>query len=994
MSRTRGGAAILALATVLALLAVAAFWRLVAGDHFPASEDAAGHVYKSTVLIESLQRGQGVPVVFPGWYAGSEAFRYWPHLPYVLLALPLWLDPADPGLAVLVLIGAGLIAAGAGMLLWRRALGWPLTVLGVVLAALLADPLRVAFAEGNLPRVVAHAFFLPELAAAIAVARADRWHSWRPRAAALVAIAAVTVLCHAMMAAAAGAAIMLVLGIGWLAGRWSLPRTIAVGGLIGLGTALSGWWLVPSLSGGIAGTSSEAVLRGLLHYGLDRGFAAFAATDLPSSAGRASFYVGLALVLAAVAAVVHLGRRGSGWPFLAAGALLVAATLDPFALLYLRLPFANLLWPIRLQSLGQVLLLLGVLHAAADVFRPVSTGATAALGRARLARYARPAAAGLLGLIALDSAASLSLVSAQAVPMAEIAVGRQLDAASGWREATLDQSRLGSPPTLLWRDREQLYGWGIQGARNLVELVDLNEAIERGQPPSVLSQLDWWGVDDAILDRSDPVLEAALAAHGFRLRSDDGGLRHWARDGAPRALLLDPAAILGVGRNARVWTARFPQVLRPASEFVDDLTLDELRRYPTVVLAGPRWHDRARAEALIRDYAGGGGRVVVELADTPVERADRTNRFLGARAERIAYPAGGVSVQTDQGATALAPFDPAEGPWLATRYAGAIRTIGTVLLPDGSAAVVLASAGDSDRIVFVGLNLAYHGRLTADLGADALMERYGGLTAGREPAAGTIPLRGYRTDGDGYRFDLTLDQARRVVVPIARQERMTAWVDGEARPVGSLDDAVVLDLPAGPHTVRLDVAPGGNRVLGFALSGAALLALVGLLPAGPLLRRRANAPQRGSLSPGGARPIQARGGWCIAVQELQRTDRLAVTTHPSAGMAAAVADPAGTPRAAGDGPFAVVLAEVRNDGGALAVWDPQVVALVDARGRPFRLADAETAALATTVGALPPGASATPGVALLTALVYVVPGASRRIELVAAEDIARDDPRR
>lgn len=964
----------------LTLLAIRAFALLLTGPHFPASEDAAGHLYKSTMLIESLQSGHGVPVLFPGWYAGSEAFRYWPHLPYFLLAIPLALAPADPDLAVIAVIAGGLLAGGSGVLLWRRQLGWPLTIFGAVGAALLADPLRVAFAEGNLPRVVAHALFLPELALALAVARADRWHPWPRPALALVAIAMVSLLSHAMMAAAAGAAIMLVLIAGNLTRRWSWRRTLAVAGLIGLGTALAGWWLVPSLGGGITGTSSEAVRRGLFHFDIGKSFDALATTDIRTSEGRADLYVGVALVVAAIAALAHGGRRGLGWPYLAAGLVLVLLVVDPFALLYIQLPLANLLWPIRLQSVGQVLILLGLLHAAAEVLRPGQPATAPAPKDPRRAaarggaawrapasmpggrrQVARIVAVGLLCLFALDTAGNLALVAGRATPVAQLGVRDRLGATQGWREATLDLSRLGSSPTLLWRDREQLFGWGIQGARNIIEIVDLNETLERGLTASVLSRLDWWGVDDAVLDREDAQLEAALAGHGFALRGVDGSLRHWGRDGGPRALTLGQGVAIGTGKNIRAWTPRFPQIVRAETEFVDDLRLEDLRRYATLVLAWPQWRDRARAETVVRDYVAGGGRVVVELAANRAERADGTDRFLGVQASRVTFPGGGITIDGASD-TPLLPFDPNEGPWLATRYAGEIVPSGIVRAAGEEPAVVLGTWGQSDRVTFIGLNLAFHALLTGDPAADRLLERSGGLDRRLLPVASTVPISDYTVSGATYRFTIDNDRAQRLVIPIARHERMTGWLDGTVIRIGALNDAVVLDVPAGRHDVRLAIDEGGNRVLGYGISLAALAATAGVI----VIARRPVARRK---------EIRSRG-WLITLKETQRVEEIAV----------------GSEAEADDGPFVVVLAEVTNLGKIARPFDPTVVVLVGRHGRPFVLARAETDVLAAALGQLRPGHDAEPEVTQLASLVYSVPRVvAEDFELIAERDAARSE---
>ena len=956
MRRHAAGAILVLTALALAALTLRAFALMLEGPHFPWSEDAAGHVYKSVILIESLQAGHGIPILFPGWYAGSEAFRYWPHLPYVLLALPLALAPSDPGLAVIVIIAAGLAASGAGILLWRRRLGWPLAILGTVLAALLADPVRVAFAEGNLPRVVTHALFLPELALALAVARADRWHPWPRPALALIFVAMLSVLCHAMMATAAGAAIVLVLLAGNLTKRWPWRRTLAVAGLIGIGTALAGWWLAPSLGGGIAGTSSEAVRRGLFHFDPREAADGILAPFIRSGGDRADFHVGIALMVAAIGALLYGGRRGSGFPYLAAGLALVLVVFDPLAFLYIKLPFGNLLWPIRLQSVGQVLVLLGLLHTAADVLRGQ------AAPRPSRHSLARAGAVALLCLLALETAGTLSLVAGREVPAEQLAVRDRLAATRGWREATLDLSRLSSPPTLLWRDREQLFGWGIQGARNITEIVDLNEALERDLTRSVLSRLDWWGVDDAVLDREDSEIEAALAGHGFTLRGTDGTLRHWGREGGPRALALGPAVAIGSGRNIRAWTPRFPQIVRAESEFVDDLRLEDLRRYATLVLAWPQWRDRARAETLVREYVAGGGRVVVELSANRAERADGTDRFLGVQASRVTFPGGGLTIDGAGGGTTLLPFDPNEGPWLATRYAGEIVPSGVVRAAGEEPAVVLGAWRHSDRVTFVGLNLAFHALLTDDPVADRLLERSGGLDRSVLPIASTVPISGYTVSGATYRFAITSDRAQRLVVPIARHERMTGWLDGDVIRVGALNDAVVLDLPAGRHEVRLEAAEGGNRLLGYSISLAALAATAGVV--------------RVARRPVGRRKAIQSHSWLIAPTETQRVDQV----------------PVGPDAATGDGPFVVVLAEVTNLGKIARPFDPGVVVLVGRHGRPFGLAMAETDALAATLGQLRPGADAAPGMPTLTSLVYRVPlVVAEDFELIAARDAARSE---
>jgi hypothetical protein len=455
-----------------------------------------------------------------------------------------------------------------------------------------------------------------------------------------------------------------------------------------------------------------------------------------------------------------------------------------------------------------------------------------------LAGQGRQIRAGLcaLALVAADALPGLAIVRGGVAPAEQGAIAAQLAAGTGWREATLDLSRLGSSPTFLWRGREQLFGWAYQSATIAPGLADLNEALEQGRPAYLADRLDWWGIDDVVLDRPDPDLAGALAAHGFAPRGDAGQLRHWGRVGGPRAILLDHPA-LGIGQGARVWAARFPQVVHGESDRIDDYTLNQLRRFDRVVLSRPQWRDRGAAEALIRAYADAGGQVVIDLTGAPDDPFARTPRFLGVYGERLPFAGAGQTLDDLSGdrdvPRQLLPFDPQ--PWSALVYAGLDQVTVATTYADESAAVAGRVAVGAGQITFIGLNLPYHLLLTGDPVAADLLARQTGLMPDRGVVGGSVPLEGYRADGSGYRFTLTLDWDGRVVLPIARQDRMTVTVDGQTTRVTPLDDTVTLELPAGRHAIAIAVAPGGNKPLGLVVTA------LGIVASGLLLRRRPSA---------------------------------------------------------------------------------------------------------------------------------------------------------
>ena len=166
----------------------------------------------------------------------------------------------------------------------------------------------------------------------------------------------------------------------------------------------------------------------------------------------------------------------------------------------------------------------------------------------------------------------------------------------------------------------------------------------------------------------------------------------------------------------------------------------------------------------------------------------------------------------------------------------------------------------------------------------------------------------------------------------------------------------------GRHEVRLEVDEGGNRVLGYGISLAALAATIGVIVVArrPVARRTA---------------IRSHG-WLVALRETQRVDEIAVPSNVTAAS----------------GPFVVALVEVTNLGKIPRPFDPGIVTLVGRHGRPFEIATAETDSLASALGQLRPGADAPPAVPTLASLVYRVPlVVAEDFELIAERDAARSD---
>ena len=214
---------------------------------YPWGSDTLGHVFRFEYFENALKNGVLYPDFFPDWYLGLQLQRYYPPLPYYLLIILKFLS-GDAILAVNLLITLAALAGGLSVLLFQRWLPWPLAVAGGLLTMALPDHLRVAFSEGNLPRVLANAC-LPILI--YLLIRVLESGPERLRILGMAVLMGIIVLCHPMMAAIFAVVCGVLTLASWLARFTDFNTSIHSLGAVAIGLLLPAWWLFPSLTGGI-----------------------------------------------------------------------------------------------------------------------------------------------------------------------------------------------------------------------------------------------------------------------------------------------------------------------------------------------------------------------------------------------------------------------------------------------------------------------------------------------------------------------------------------------------------------------------------------------------------------------------------------------------------------------------------------------------------------------------------------------------------------------
>ena len=179
---------------------------------YPWASDTLGHMLKVDYLGENLTQGIFNPRLLPDWYMGMQFMRYYPPLPYFLIAGLQFVFPASFAAANWFIMLCAL-AGGLSWLLFRRWIGLLPTIAGGILFLYLPDNLRVALAEGNLPRVLAVAL-LPVMVYLLLRSIGESGTIWHRSGLALCFMA--LVLSHAMMPAIYAVCCGLIIALIWL----------------------------------------------------------------------------------------------------------------------------------------------------------------------------------------------------------------------------------------------------------------------------------------------------------------------------------------------------------------------------------------------------------------------------------------------------------------------------------------------------------------------------------------------------------------------------------------------------------------------------------------------------------------------------------------------------------------------------------------------------------------------------------------------------------
>ncbi len=260
------------------------------------------------------------------------------------------------------------------------------------------------------------------------------------------------------------------------------------------------------------------------------------------------------------------------------------------------------------------------------------------------------------------------------------------------------------------------------------------------------------------------------------------------------------------------------------STFIDDYDLDFLKHFDSLVLYGFGYHNKKKAEALIKEYAKGGGKVIIDFqgivkggledlpyflgvtgiprkitSDLPLEKNDDSTNYVPAKLE---IP-NDIQDMTGQGVYVEKPFK----EWGFMSYMGL----------DGSVLKMNENGEETDlfgykeiegnKIWFIGGNLYYHAFLTHNEQEIGLMKglvyNTNVVTSQNSPTI-TFSNQILEPESKKFFYTATAEKSTPVLISYTYSPYWKAYLDGQEIKIYRVENLMALDLPAGTHQVEMN----------------------------------------------------------------------------------------------------------------------------------------------------------------------------------------------
>lgn len=709
--------------------------------------DSMYHVYRGDWVYNEVSSGNLWPLYNPLWYNGVELMRYWPPVAAYLMAFCRWIASLIPQFSDTGAVFGG-FAVYCGFIYFIGALSWGIVglrknrkVLGAIIGALwffMPTGMDVLFRDGNLPRSLIMAVFPLAFLFVNEYLKHGRKKDFIGTAVTICFLNC----CHVGYTGMIAIALLIYFGVYRLccyAGSARLEKgkhkDLDLIVAIICGFLISGIILYPSLNGGLVSNSANTDQTARTF------FQSIFITLNPADKFGDVFnhiYFGLATFLVALFGIVGSKRRAR--PGFITAVIIVLLTTETASPIVRSLPGGQLMWMTRFLQIASAMVLFSILEW--DSLK-------------------KPFVVILTTVLVFDCLTTLSMMRATEgyvrtedyfTEMEGYSLLDEAKSSTKNRIAVMDNGRAIINSVFFLTDYEggvqQIFGSGWEAASTSKQIASVNEAFDYGYYYFMFDRLVEMGSDTVLVKKDAPEkypyneneAEKAAAAAGYEKIYDEGFYSVFSLKGVTGAYgTVSKYSGIAIGDGAYYITMMSPSIEEAPLAYVDDYTVEELSKYPVIILDGFKYHDVDKAEEIIRQVSGNGSKVFILADDMPVNRKSNTYRFMGVESQSIEFDNGFPTLYTDKLGTFETSLFPDEYRKWSTVYMNGLTKV------EGWAEVLgeklpFYGKGENDNIIFVGFNLTYYCSITKDKNLSILLSEISNMSTEALPERKIVPI--------------------------------------------------------------------------------------------------------------------------------------------------------------------------------------------------------------------------------------------------------------
>ncbi|WP_041427557.1 6-pyruvoyl-tetrahydropterin synthase-related protein [Syntrophomonas wolfei] len=817
---------------LFSLVLVFALWPLMTApnSYYPVTVDGLGHLAKVEYIAKCLKSLQW-PSWFPYWYNGASVVQYYPPLSYFLLA-PVQMLFGNIMITFKFAVFFYLLVGAMGV--WYICYRYWGSLIGIaagILYVLQPFILRSMASEGVIAQGPIFALS-PWLLVATLLFIEKRSPS---RAVLIVLLSACLILSHAMHAFITCLAMGVLVLMLVVLRRTKLKTFLIWSVSIGLGAALASFWWVPGVTHLENPSLPYMLPENMLHYTAyfdwfypgSNSFHYFSPIILLLSLGSVLF-----IKKNRTQAVLYLDNTSFRIDtneliisFIFALIVTIVLSFGYHISLFRLIPSYQNILPGRVLSFAAILAAILCTVFLWELWSKMQSGLYRILRLLVLAI--------IIVIIAIDINPKQANISYGSFTDTQAVINLLPSNNKNFNNSRIAWLLICGPDTTYFPMLKGFHitsGWNIEGTPHNRAIRLHNIAVEADCGDYVTKNLMQWNVRSAIVQNDFCTIKKSLLCYGFKEYTADNIKTLFVNPSPSSYFMKDERNAIAIGKGSPGLVISFPWLVQGTSSYLEDYSLEDLKKFRLIYLSEPQIKDFNFFQDLVSQLAETGKTVFVEMGHTEVWPLFGIIPYW----ENIAENAQLISTEISPIKTSfLLQADPiGEFP--------AMGNLDGVWMEVVDSSKHIPAIGykniKGNKVYFVGMCLGMHldssvkwSRGLSEKSCDS-KEIYSLLMQLMElgkPNKSIIPLsfpiNNDHWRHDGFDFSYKSTQPTRVVVSVTYTPRWKALIDGQPLLVQNQENLILLDLPAGQHSVVFHYGMTWVGWLGIGLSIFSLL---------------------------------------------------------------------------------------------------------------------------------------------------------------------------